>query len=254
MNELLLGFMPSFNSDLFKQIKFAKINFDFLELTLPYDLKEWSSKYLSAVKESLGGFPLIGHLHWDINLTDSGGIEKATEALRLLRILEARKIVIHPSFPEDINSKEILLKNKKALTTLLNTCKEFRASLLIENGSPTVLDIIAKFKYFIEDIPDLNIALDIGHAAANWKEFTDVFKEKIIHSHLHYSDGKDDHLPFPEDYDFKEITDFLKRQNITATLEIFRKKTVKGIKKIEGIERERILLEQINFIKRKRVG
>ena len=106
MDGFKLGFMPSFNSDLLEQINFAKANFDFLELTLSYDLKEWTPEYVAIVKKSLGSLPIVGHNHWGIDLTATDGAEKTIEAFEILHALGVRKIVIHPSFPENIDPAE----------------------------------------------------------------------------------------------------------------------------------------------------
>jgi sugar phosphate isomerase/epimerase len=253
MKKFLFGFMPSFNSGLLEQIRFAKQNFDFLELTLPYDLEQWSEEYVGNVKKNLGGFPLVGHVHWDIDLTTSKGIKKAKEAIVVFKKLKATKVVIHPSFPKDVDISESLSKNQKALKNLVDSCGALGVDLLIENGDPAIPDIVGKFQYFIDQIPGLNIALDIGHAMNNWKEFARTFKSKIKHLHLHYSDDGDDHLPFPDGVILSKIMGFWKNENMTGTLETFREKCDGILRKIEGLEREKVLLDQIEMINKGRV-
>ena len=41
MRNLNFGYMPSFNTDLISEIKFAKKYFDFIEITLEYDLTKY---------------------------------------------------------------------------------------------------------------------------------------------------------------------------------------------------------------------
>lgn len=253
MDGFKFGFMPSFNSDLLEQINFAKANFDFLELTLSYDLKEWTPEYVAIVKKSLGSLPIVGHNHWGIDLTATDGAEKTIEAFEILHALGVRKIVIHPSFPENIDPAEAPSRNLDSLKKIVDFCNKSNIDLLAENGDSATPDIIGKLRYLTEQIPGLNIALDIGHATNNWQEFVEVFGNKIRHLHLHYSDAGDDHLPFPKDYNLSQIIDFLNRRNITATLEVFRKKENGNIQNIEEKEREEILLEQVKMIKGKRV-
>ena len=248
----LLGFMPSFNSDLLEQIEFAKRHFDFLELTLPYNLRPWSPEYIESVRKSLGKFSLVGHLHWDIDLTALDGEKNAKEGLQLFRKLGTSKVIIHPSFPENVGIDEALRKNMEALKALTDFCDPLNIDLLAENGDPTIPDIVEKLRYLTDQIPNLNIALDIGHAVNNWRKFAEVLQDKTKHLHLHYSDGVDDHLPFPDNIILKEIVDFWGNKNMTATLEIFRKKHGGTLKKIEGSKREKILLKQIEMARKRR--
>ncbi|UZE93078.1 MAG: sugar phosphate isomerase/epimerase [Candidatus Nealsonbacteria bacterium] len=251
------GYMPSFNIDLISEIKFARKNFDFIEITLKYNLIEYSKKYLEKVNQNLGNFEILGHIHWKIDLTKKKGLKKIFENVKIYKLLGAKKITIHPFVSQNISQKQVKLSNLKALKTISNFCKKNKIQLLVENISDIPFNLSKEFKYLLLNSPSLSITLDVGHAnkisRQELEKFLDLFSTKIKHIHLHYNDNEKDHLIFPK-AERNYLNYILKRLsklgiNLTITLEIFAILEKQKIIQIEGKRRRNLLLSQLQLIK-----
>ena len=253
---LRLGYMPSFNINLMSEIKFAKKHFDFIEITLKYNLKEYSGKYLGKIKQNLGNFEILGHIHWEINLTRKESLEKIYKNIEIYKFLGAKKVTIHPSASPDMNRKQIRIKNLKALKIILNLCKKNKIQLLIENTARPPFNSAKEFKFLFTKNPSLLTTLDIGHAnSVSKKELDDYlnnFSTKIAHIHLHYNYGKVDHLLFPEKE--KEWLNYILKRlsklgsELTVSLEMFAVLNKQKPILIDGKQRRNLLLRQLKFI------
>lgn len=256
-DSLKFGYMPSFSSDLIREIKFAKKHFDFTEITLKYNLREYSKKYLKDLKQELGDFETLGHIHWKIDLTEKGGLEKILKNIAIHKFLGVKKITIHPFVNKNINQKKIRLANLRALKTLSKFCKKNKIQLLLENILDAPFNKSDGFKYLLNKNPSLAITLDVGHAnmasRQELEKFFDLFSTRIRHIHLHYNNDDKDHLIFPKTK-INYLNYILQRLNklgsrLTITLEIFFLLANKGIIQIENTKRRNLLLSQLQLIK-----
>ena len=257
-SRLRFGYMPSFKANLISEIKFAKKHFDFIEITLKYNLREYSKKYLQKVRQTLDNFEILGHIHWKIDLTKKENLKKILRNIEIYKFLGSKKITIHPSVGQDISRKKIKSRNRKALKAIYHFCKMNKIQLLIENISGAPFKTSKEFKYLLSDNSSLSMTLDVGHAnkisRQELKAFFDLFPTKIRHIHLHYNEGKKDHLSFPKSKGayLEYILKRLHKLNIalTVTLEIFTVLEKKKIIQMEGKKRRNVFLSQLRFIKR----
>jgi len=257
MRNLNFGYMPSFNTDLISEIKFAKKYFDFIEITLEYDLTKYSNDYLKRLKESLTNFEILGHIHWELDLTIRKDLKKIIENIRIYKFLGSKKITVHPFIGTIMNRKQAEIKNFKALKYISNLCKKDKIQLLIENSLNPLFNPAKGFKYLLTKNLSLLMTLDIGHAKGvserELDSYLNLFSPKIKHIHLHYNCGKSDHLLFPKKQK-KWLIDILEKLSklntkLTITLEMFAILKKQKLFPIDGKLRQNLLLNQLRFIK-----
>jgi sugar phosphate isomerase/epimerase len=111
----------------------------------------------------------------------------------------ARIFVIHPGYVSPLAAfcpKKALVKNKQALTRLVQCAKEYQVTVTVEN-MVNVDFLLGRFPHEIEEMSPngLGFTFDVGHA--NTANAIDSFsKMKIDHVHLHDNNGQaDEHLP-----------------------------------------------------------
>ncbi len=253
---LRIGYMPSFNMGLLSEIGFAKKHFDFIEITLKKDLEKYSKELLKKIKNKLGKFESLGHIHWELDLMNPRDFKKILKNIRIYNFLGAKKITIHPSTNEKLTEKEIKARNYKSIKEISVFCGEKNTQLLIENVTFPPFNNVRGLKYLLEKVPSLGMTLDIGHANGitgdDWTTYLKALSKEIKHIHLHFSYKENDHLPFFDAQVLYKILNQLKKlkRELTVTLEIFR--TVKGRKyiPIDGQSRREILLKQLQIIRK----
>jgi sugar phosphate isomerase/epimerase len=93
------------------------------------------------------------------------------------------------------------LQNLKTTRLLLKKAEDHGVKIAIENVPepyPFLMKSVQDFAKFYEEInDDIGFVFDVGHANLNGQieRFLTVFKDKIVHVHLHDNDGKaDQHL------------------------------------------------------------
>src|SRR3989344_9563574 len=124
MKSLNFGYMPSFNTDLISEIKFTKRYFNFIEITLEYDLTKYSNDYLKKLKENLANFEVLGHIHCELDLANRKDLKKIIKNIKIYKFLGSKKITIHPSAGAGGNQQQARTKNFKALKYISNLCKK----------------------------------------------------------------------------------------------------------------------------------
>lgn len=257
MVELLdFGYMPGIDADLLFEIEFVKQYFDFIEITPKLDLSIYTREYIDKIKRKLNNLKVLGHIHWELTDMSTSTITKIKRTIEILKALGAEKVTIHPFEEEGLSVKETKRENVRILSDILEFCKSRGIQLLVENLVGSLFNNAYIFKELTERIPDLGITLDIGHAnrvsESEVNAFFDMLGNKIQHIHMHYNIGDKDHLPFQNR---DEIVKLLKKiRSIgfdnTITLEIFNIIKNNEIKPVVGIERHRLLLQQLNMIKK----
>lgn len=234
------GFMPSFELDLISEIKFAKKYSDFIEITLKLDLSEYTSQYISKLKATLNNFEVLGHIHWEID--PSKKLNKIYEHIRIFKKLGAKKITIHP-YPN----------TQSVLSEINDFCNKNKLQLLVENTSGfNKATYLAKL---VEDIPDVGITLDVGHAnktsRTELNNFLKKFKSKIKHIHLHDNTGDLDHLFFRNRNKLKRIITKISsiNYNATITLEMFAFMKNNQSISVYDVKRRKLFIKQLEMIK-----
>jgi len=257
------GYPIKFNIGLPKllsEIKFAKRYFDFIEITLELDsqnldlLLKYTFQDIQLIKRALGNFKAISHFDWDIDPFDH--LKKIGNIIKVLKKLGIHQLTVHPyeksnkSF-QDIN--DLLLKINRI-------CEKNKILLCIENNSSAVFSKASEFAKLINNIPNSNITLDIGHANKISKSELDLFLkrfyQKIKHIHLHDNYGQIDHLFFNNKNKFKKIISKINSINYsgTITLETFHilkngQKKYLSASRDNIIKRRKLFLDQLKMIK-----
>lgn len=216
------GYMPSSGEDIFKELKFARRHFDFIEVTYYPGIDS------KAFKKSLEGFKALGHCHWELDTSSMDSLEEAVKQVRFFQGLGAEKVTIHPTG----NSVRDCLAFLKALG------KATGATLLAENT--------AHGPFHNEGVLRLarqaaGLTLDTGHALLKGSLDSLMNSGLARHMHLHGVRGKRDHVPIDA-----SLLGRLGGYSGTATLEIFYSGEGKSL---EPEERKLILLEQLELAK-----
>jgi sugar phosphate isomerase/epimerase len=210
--------------------------FDFIDLTIEppkaYDFnpEEVKVKLGELGLEALGHTnPFLPSIH-PLKSIRRACLKEFKKYVDTFRRLEVKLMNIHPydyrhfkSQEEKIEANIVLLKQIQRL------CSKSGIILMLENGKP--IDSPIKFQRVLDQIPDIMLHLDIGHAnLANknlTEEFFREFNEKILHIHISDNKGEmDDHLPLGcGNIDWRRMVRLMKGYGYdgTITLEIFSK-------------------------------
>jgi sugar phosphate isomerase/epimerase len=115
--------------------------------------------------------------------------------------LEAYMWVFHPGLKTGVSMFYPGMdwrQNLKTTRLLLKIAGDYGVKIAIENVPepyPFLMKSVEDFTKFYEEITeDIGLVFDVGHANLNGQieRFLTVFKEKIVHIHVHDNDGKSD--------------------------------------------------------------
>ncbi len=203
------GYMSGFRADLVSEIEFVKKHFDFTEITIQPALLQSIDDILPDLKKSIGGFEVVGHVHWEILERD-----EIIKNIEVLKDLGAKKVTIHPF--QNLSIED----NIKIFAEIDIFMQKNEMQLLIENVSSTPFNLAKDIKKLVEEIPNAKITLDIGHANINNEldNFMASFKLKIGHIHLHDNVGKADHLFFSDKGKLKDMVATIKSLDYDDTI------------------------------------
>ncbi|MCC7552202.1 sugar phosphate isomerase/epimerase [Candidatus Micrarchaeota archaeon] len=248
------GFMPHFEENLFSEIEFAKQNFDFFELTLQTDLTVYTPDHISKIKKVLNGFEILGHLHWEIDLSQEELDDLVYKSVNIFGKIGIKKLTVHPSINKTLSTEKLRKNNIKNLTKISILCKENNIVCCIENISEAPFNRASEIEYLINKIPNSNITFDVGHALRiSEEEFNRFLKlgNRIKHIHLHNVIEDKDHLFFYEQHNLLNRLDKLKNalDLDTITLEMFANiKNNQFHYKISSGKRHNLLLKQLRYL------
>jgi sugar phosphate isomerase/epimerase len=222
-----LGYMPDFPAKLLSEVEFAKRHFDFVEITLKMDLSEYTEEVLKQLKKVLGRFEVLGHLHWEVNLSKKEISPDKNQVFEMISIYEqlgVKRITIHPSSDEGDRLEDIKKNNLKHLLDIAEFCRKKEIMLMVENNAHGPFDRADIMEELISELPDQALTLDIGHANqfGEWDNFLKM-GNMIKHLHLHDNVGKKDHLAFKDKTKLDKILASLKDIDYfgSITLEMF---------------------------------
>ncbi len=244
---LTFGHMPDFG-DQFEEIAFAREHFDFLDYTFPPIMRlaevnsaDYGERWTESIKEAIGGFPVVGHAHWNIDFSKGAPEQVATAVVtaQVLKRLGARSITVHPSpghkAAEGLTDRgqirdlgEIEAGNLSALGVFNNHLRDLGLRLLVENHERPPYNHAWEMERLISQLPGAALALDVGHAnLVSEKEldrFLRTFGPSIGHIHLHDNVGRFDHLVFADPAKAQALVGRVKDAGYSGgvTLEMYR--------------------------------
>jgi sugar phosphate isomerase/epimerase len=189
----------------------------------------------------LGGFEVLGHIHWEI--TDFNSIKKNIE---MLKKLGARKITIHPFQNLTIG------ENANILNELNVFIQNNKMELLIENVSSLPSGTVDYMEKLLERVHGARLTLDVGHANRNLEldGFINKFATKIKHIHLHYNIGHFDHLFYGEK---EKINEALYKIDLFGYKETILLETFSIMKGEENISQEFSEIKELHIEQLKKI-
>ncbi len=254
---MLFGLPTNPAKNLVEEIrKIRECGMDFVEISIETPVKALPKR----IYKEITGFELI-----TVHLPCNAEISSPFEHVRKAWVEECKKIIesfmkfgsniftIHPYFcpflgcEEERMRKNLLGQGIKSLAELSDFTSGHGITLCVENILPPQLCEIEDLKEMFDNVKNLKMTLDIGHAyikggTKEIEELAKKFRRRIIHLHVHDNNGKvDEHLPLGVgSINFKEISKTIKelKNCKTVVLEIHR-----GRK--EHILLSRKLLEEI---------
>ncbi|ODS35697.1 hypothetical protein BEH94_08715 [Candidatus Altiarchaeales archaeon WOR_SM1_SCG] len=232
-----IGVMNHPKQDLIREIRWiSKNGFDFIDLTIEppraYDIN------VSKVKKALNDYNLeaIGHTNpflpaiFPVPSIREACLDEFKKYIEVFSKLGIELMNVHPFYDAHFFSdKEKVSANIKLLKKLNKLCREKEITLMLENFIAP-FDRPEAFEKIINEIPELEIHLDVGHCNLNkddnlTEKFFRKLGEKIVHVHFSDNKGKnDDHLPLGcGSIEWKKIIEVMKNSGYdgTITLEVF---------------------------------
>ncbi len=257
------GFMPSFYSDIEPQLRYAKKHFDFVELTFNPKI-DYSHEYVGGLVNLIEDFPVLGHLHWDLDLSEASEaqITAAKNQIDILEELGARFLTIHPSGHSNLPEASILSNNARSFEKLGAYCRKKGLGISIENTQDRTFSDAKNIRTMLSAAGSgSSITLDIGHAELSsrggYLAMLKAVCERVAHVHLHHTYRKFDHIPFDTKENVHAVLQELKRTNsgrgipLTVTLEMFYQMSPDKENWIpmDEVWRKKILVEQLEMLK-----
>ncbi len=225
----------------------GKMGFDYVELTM--DPPEANPQKILAQKKPIRdllnryGLAMVCHLPTFLLTADlyeslrEVSLRETHSALEAAAELGIKKAVLHPGYITGL-AKFVFDRAKgygmESIELILTKATGLGLTLCIENMFPQTqfLSNPQDFQDLFDDLPDLRLTLDIGHANLGGgrnkaSEFIRRYGYRIGHVHANDNFGKEDnHLPVGAGtVDFEKILRELKQAHYddTITLEVFSK-------------------------------
>ncbi len=243
------GLLTNPTNNISEEIKrISELGFDYVELSI--ELPEGAPEIILENKQKIlklfqkfDSKPLA-HTAWWIDFGSGyepvrkGWVQEAKLSVDVARSLEIDKINFH--FYSIGLTKTYKPYHKEILNNIVISLREVvnyadsRITVIFEN-SPIKKSVVGikEYKFIIDNVPELKVHLDIGHAfiengMKGVKDYIFAFKNKIEHIHIHDNHGgEDEHLPLGKGrINFEQIVKWLKQINYnkTMTFEVFTSK------------------------------
>jgi sugar phosphate isomerase/epimerase len=128
-------------------------------------------------------------------------LKRLEKSMAYANALNASVWVFHPGLKTGVSMfypGMDWLQNLKTTRLLLKKAEDYGVRIAIENVPepyPFLMKSVEDFAKFYEEIgEEIGLVFDVGHANLNGQieRFLTVFKDKIVHVHLHDNDGKED--------------------------------------------------------------
>ncbi len=224
----------------------ADLGFDYLELAMDApegqhsSIRSRSDEILKALARHKMG--IVCHLPSFVSTADlsedlrAASVAEMMKSLEVAALLQAGKVVMHPSYVQGLGVFVKDLARKYAMDSteaIVERADQLGLQLCLENMFPrsNALTRPDDFSEVFERFPTLKLTLDTGHAnigSGSGKrsiDFINKFSDRIGHVHVSDNFGKqDNHLPIGAGIiDFPRIVKALKRigYDDTITFEVF---------------------------------
>jgi len=233
-----IGFPTHPRRDVLGEIEWiGKNGFDFVELFLEEDMAVPGKIDVDRTRELLQKYRLgaVGHTAYylpigsPIESLREAAVSEAVKYFEIFKKLEVKNVTIHANWPPGMFSPEEGIKWQiESLNELTEKAREYNINLMYE-PIDTLRDNAENITRILNNVPDLRLTLDLGHAnlfGKSIEEFIGKFYKKVRHVHLHDNNGnKDLHLPMGAgNIDWEKILKILKKHyDGTITLEVFSK-------------------------------
>jgi sugar phosphate isomerase/epimerase len=237
---VLIGAMNHPERDVLDEIAWmAEARMEFIDLTLePPGSASWEvdSTAIRARLESCG-MGVVGHTAWYLPMASAIPEIRAGAVAELKRCLErfgeigAKWMNLHPDRHTPWHPRQFYIdRNLDTIRELLPYAKKCGVGLMIEN-LPGDYNSAVQLGDLLDQVPDLGLHLDIGHANLQvpqntTREILEAHGRRLRHVHMHDNKGghADLHLPLGTGtVDLRESVRALKRCRYdgTITLEVF---------------------------------
>jgi sugar phosphate isomerase/epimerase len=151
-------------------------------------------------------------------------LKRLKESISYASTLNAYMWVFHPGLKTGVSMFYPGMdwrQNLKTTRLLLKIAGDYGVKIAIENVPepyPFLMKSVEDFTKFYEEInEDIGLVFDVGHANLNRQieRFLTVFKDKIVHMHVHDNNGKgDQHLGIGlGNIDWKKVANLLRRMS-----------------------------------------
>jgi sugar phosphate isomerase/epimerase len=237
---MLIGAMNHPARDVLEEIEWmAAMRLDFLDLTLePPAAASWRVDP-HAIREALDrlGMQVIGHTAFYLPMASAIDDIRRASVCELRRCLEAFSVVgarwmnVHPDRHAPMHDRRFYIEqNIRSFQELLPDARRLGVGLMIEN-LPGDYNNAAQLGELLDQLPELGLHLDIGHANLQVpfntaEEILESYGSRLRHVHLHDNKGghADLHLPLGcGTLDLRAAIRALQRAGYdgTITLEVF---------------------------------
>ena len=237
------GYSAGWRGNIFSEIEFAKKHFDFTEITIQPELLKTIDEIFTDIKNAIGDFEVLGHVHWDVIETDD-----IIKNIEVLKNLGAKKITVHPFQNLTIEENAVIF-NK-----ISHFSEDNDLILLIENVSGAPYNKAEAMAQLAALVPGAKITLDIGHANRNLEleNFMESLKSKVGHIHLHDNIGTMDHVFFTDKTRLNKMIDAIKSIGyddtvLMETFSVMKNGANESQESLEDIKK--LHIEQLKLIK-----
>ncbi len=230
-----IGMMNNPRKDVLSEIKRAKKDFDFIDLTIQFPKAHPLAVDFNKVKKVLGNFPAVGHTDWSLPYTHPNpnirraATEELVSNLKSFHKLGIKKMNVHLLPCREEFSKQYSGWLEEMFKILVKEANKRKMVVMIENFTADSHDI-SMLEYLFKHVPELRFHLDVGHAhikngEKGFKIFMKKFSSRLAHVHFsdnHFND--DEHIAIGSgSINWKNVIKSLKkcRYDGTITLEVF---------------------------------
>lgn len=237
---MLIGAMNHPAQDVLEEIEWmAAMGLDFLDLTLePPAAASWRVDP-AMIREALDrhGMRVVGHTAFYLPMASAiedirrASVCELRRCLETFRVVGARWMNVHPDRHAPMHDRRFYIEqNIRSFHELLPDARRMGVGLMIEN-LPGDYNDAAQLGELLDQLPELGLHLDIGHANLQVpfntaEEILRAYGSRLRHVHLHDNKGghADLHLPLGcGTLDLRRAIRALQRAGYdgTITLEVF---------------------------------
>lgn len=209
-----IGAMTDPGKNLFEQLEeFKDLGFDLIEVCVEGPEAKAENLDLERIKEfsQENKIGIIAHAPWELNFGTpykemrKGSVKEMKEIIEKLNEIGIEFVtadvlsIVSGSYKQTAKNK-VIKSFIKSASEIMDYAEGKNVEVGFENSRGLIK--LKDFNKFFEEVPDMKMTLDIGHAYLEKREerpligFIEENIDKIKHFHFHDSLGKsDDHLP-----------------------------------------------------------